>query len=107
VKKAIGAAEDFYRLRVVRVDVTDEIDIDWRDDILYRRPPSERPEESESYLVEAVLLDDDEVSVTLGSFDDSASAHDWMDTCNADLAEMTRSEFEELYFPHDASDAEA
>jgi hypothetical protein len=63
--------------------------------------------EAVGYLVDAVLLDEDVVSVTVGIFDDWASAHDWMDTCNADLAEMTRSEFEELYFPHDASDAEA
>ena len=97
--KTIGSAADFYRLRVIRVDATDGLDLEWRDDILYRRPPSDVPEESRSFTVEAVMLDDDEVAVALASFGDADEAHQWLTDAEAALVEMTKSEFEESYFP--------
>lgn len=99
MSKTIGSAADFYRLRVIRVDATDGLDLEWRDDILYRRPPSDVPEESRSFTVEAVLLDDDEVTVPLATFDDAEAAHEWLTDADAALVEMTKSEFEESYFP--------
>lgn len=97
--KTIGSAADFYRLRVIRVDATDGLDLEWRDDILYRRPPSETPAESRSFTVEAVMLDDDDVTVALAAFGDADEAHEWLTDAEAALLEMTKSEFEESYFP--------
>lgn len=99
MSKTIGSAGDFYRLRVIRVDATDGVDLEWRDDILYRRPPVDALEESRSFKVEAVLLDDDEVTVELGTFDDADAAHAWLEDLTDALGDMTKSEFEDAYFP--------
>lgn len=99
VRGPIGTAKDFYRLRTVRLTVADAPTIDWRDDVLYRRPPAEEPRETDRWVVQAVLLDDDEVVVPLAEFDDPAAAHEWADDAERDLEDMTRSEFEETYFP--------
>lgn len=98
MSKAIGRASDFYRLRVMSVDDTDEVDFEWRDDILYRRPPADEIRDEEVYRVEAVLLDDDEVTFTLGTFDRSGEAYEWLEERAEDLDEMTKSEFEAAYF---------
>lgn len=97
--KTIGSAADFYRLRVIRVDATDGLDLEWRDDILYRRPPADRPHETHSFTVEAVLLDDDDTTMTLATFDSSDEAHAWLSDAETALVEMTKSQFEEAYFP--------
>lgn len=97
--KGIGAASDYYRLRVVHVDDTDELDLEWREDILWRRPPSQRLEEYEVYRVEAVSLIDDEDVTILGQFDGVEDAHEALATADEDLADLSRSEFEERYFP--------
>lgn len=97
--KAIGGASDFYRLRVLAVDTTDEVDFEWRDDILYRRPPGAVIEDEEIHRVEAVLLDDDDVTFALATFPTSEAAHEWMVARADDLDEMTKSEFEAAYFP--------
>ena len=39
--QTIGAADEFWRLRLTRVDTTDELDFEWHDDILYREPAIE------------------------------------------------------------------
>ena len=98
---AIGAAGDFYRIRVMHVDDTDEVDFEWRDDILYRRPPDDVPAEGELYRVEAVLLDDEEVVRAIAIFDDSAAAHELADECTEALADMTKSGFEARYLSPD------
>jgi len=99
VPKPIGSASDFYRLRVMTVDTTDAVDFEWRDDILYRRPPNTEITDAESYAVEAVLLDDEDVSVTLAAFADAGEAHEWLYAREEELDDMTRSEFEDAYFP--------
>ncbi|MHB1324541.1 MAG: hypothetical protein ACYCXZ_09480 [Coriobacteriia bacterium] len=97
--KTIGKACDFYRMRVMTVDTTGEVDIEWRDDILYRRPPSTVIEVGQVHRVEAVLLDDDEVTFALAGFAAAHEAHDWMREREDDLREMTKSEFETAFFP--------
>jgi hypothetical protein len=106
VAGAIGRADDFYRLRVVRVDEGEVPDLDWREDILYRRPPADEPEEFDVWRVEAVDVDDDENVAVLASFASAEDAHDWLETVGDDLGLMTKSEFEHTYFPNEDETAE-
>ncbi len=99
MRKGIGAARDFYRLRVTRVDDVEPADMEWREDILWRRPPLSATQESQRYRVEAVALDDDTDVTPLGAWDDSDDAHEALAGAQEDLDELTRSEFEERYFP--------
>ncbi|MBN2404527.1 MAG: hypothetical protein JXE06_03000 [Coriobacteriia bacterium] len=96
--RVIGKADDFYRLRVMHVDESDGPDLDWRDDILYRRPPRQSVDEYELFRVEAVLIDDEEALTTVGSFRTQEEAYAFIHTVEEDLAEMTKSEFEDTYF---------
>lgn len=95
--KVIGAASDFYRLRLTRLDVTDEPDLEWRDDILYRSPPKQTLEECAQYRVEAVNSDDDEDIKVVALFDDSEEAAAFLKGTEEDLMEMTKSVFESRY----------
>jgi hypothetical protein len=100
--KGIGAASDYYRLRMMHVDESDEPDLEWREDILYRRPPVQHVEEYELYRVEAVALENEDDVTLLGAFDSAADAHEALTAAEEELADLTRSEFEERYFPADA-----
>lgn len=102
MSKTIGKASDFYRLRVLSVDTTDEVDFEWRDDILYRRPPGTFIEDEAVYRVEAVLLDDDDVTHTLAAFAGPEEAHEYMQEREEDLDGMTKSEFEAAYVDENA-----
>ncbi|HEY3318720.1 MAG TPA: hypothetical protein VGK50_09890 [Coriobacteriia bacterium] len=95
----IGNADDFYRVRLMRVDEADVPDLDWREDILYRRPPSDEPGEYDLWRVEAV--DEVEHVTVMSTFDDVEEAREWLATVEEDLSAMTRSEFEQAYFPGD------
>lgn len=97
--RALGDASDFYRLRVTRFDDAGEPDLEWRDDVLWRRPRTPQPEEYVVYRVEAVDVDDDTNVVPLGSFASAAEAHDALDAAQQDLEELSRAQFEERYFP--------
>ncbi|MHB9002714.1 MAG: hypothetical protein ACYC6C_01435 [Coriobacteriia bacterium] len=96
--KTIGAASDFYRLRITMMDQSEEPDLDWRDDILYRQPPTERLRESEAYAIEAVLVDDEEAVSPVAIYGSADEAHSALDAMEEDLSELTRSEFEARYF---------
>ena len=95
----IGAASDFFRVRLTHLDGVASPDFEWREDILYRRPESEPPDEYELYRVEAVSIGDDEDVTSLGVFQSAADAHEALGSATADLAGLTRAEFEERYFP--------
>lgn len=95
--RIIGAASEFYRLRLTRYDATDEPDFQWRDDILYRSPPSERLEEREEWAVEAVTLDERETVCELARFADPDEAREFLDAAKEDLLDLTKSGFEERY----------
>lgn len=98
-RKVIGSAGEFYRLRVTQMDEGDSPDLEWRDDILWRRPPSDTPGEAEVYRVEAVEYDNDDATTTLASFTTRDEAYAWLASAEEDLAEMTNTEFEDAYFP--------
>ncbi|MDF1542441.1 MAG: hypothetical protein RQ731_01030 [Anaerosomatales bacterium] len=95
--RIIGAASEFYRLRLTRYDATDEPDFEWRDDILYRSQPTESVEERVEWAVEAVTLDENESVTELGRFDTADGAHELMESAEEDLQELTKSGFEERY----------
>ena len=95
--KIIGSAADFYRVRVVAIDTTEDLDLEWRDDILYRRPVTGDLDEERAYVVEAVALDDEERAVTIASFRDAAEAGAWADERQLELPDLTKSDFEERY----------
>lgn len=98
--KGIGAASDFYRVRVVRMSETEPPEFEWRDDILWREPAAVEPEpDVEHYRVEAVAIDDEENVTPLGVFESTQDAAEAVDTAAEDLGNLTRSEFEDRYFP--------
>ncbi len=97
MSKIIGSATDFYRLRVTRLDESDEPDLEWRDDILYREPPKQKVREGESWALEAILIDDEEVAARIASYESSEAAHEALEAITEDLSELTKSMFEERY----------
>ncbi|MDZ4654514.1 MAG: hypothetical protein U1F44_01345 [Coriobacteriia bacterium] len=99
--RIIGNADDFYRLRVIRVDESDELDLDWRDDILYRRSPQQCVGECELYRVEAVLVDAEEDVTPLGTFGSRDEAYAFVQSAEDGLLVMTKSAFEDTYFTRD------
>lgn len=100
--KIIGSAEEFYRLRVTRIDETDEPELEWREDILYREPPKQRMRESESWALEAVSVDDEDQVTQIARYESSEAAHVALDSIAEDLAELTKSVFEERYLSGEA-----
>ncbi|MFU8890183.1 MAG: hypothetical protein ACNA76_00800 [Anaerosomatales bacterium] len=97
MSRIIGAASEFYRLRLTRYDATDEPDFEWRDDILYRSSPTESVQEREEWVVEAVTLDEHETVTELSRFGTADEAHELMERAGEDLGELTKSGFEERY----------
>jgi hypothetical protein len=93
----IGAAREYYRLRVTRMDLSNDVDLEWRDDILYRNPPNTTVEESESWRVEAVNLDDDDDVVALSSFATEQEAYESLSVVAEELDTWTVSMFEDRY----------
>lgn len=94
----IGNADEFWRVRVTRVDTTDNLDFEWHEDILYRRPDVDYGDEVELWHVEAVRIDDAEIVVRLATYGDADEAREFARLASEDLAEMTKSEFEAAYF---------
>ena len=95
--RIIGNADEFWRLRITRVDTTSGLDFEWHDDILYRQPKVDFGDEVELYHVEAVRLDDADLVRRIATLNTSAEARDLMSEAAEHLAEMTKSEFEGRY----------
>lgn len=101
--RIIGAADEFWRLRLTRVDTTDGVDFEWHEDILYRAPRVGPLEEVECYRIEAVRLDDYEAVVCIAAFDEREEAETFLEGVADDLADMTKTQFEEAYLTPDAT----
>lgn len=86
----------------MHLDGVDSPAFEWREDILYRSPKTETPAEYEVFRVEAVSLGNEEDVTSLGLFGSADDAHEVLGMAMADLAGLTRSEFEERYFPAEA-----
>lgn len=96
-EKVLGDASEFYRLRLVRLDEGGEPDLEWREDILWRRPPVQAVEEYEVWRVQVVDVVTDDVVGGLADFEDADEAHAWMGTVQEDLDALTKAEFDERY----------
>ena len=95
----IGPAEDFWRLRLTRMDSSEELDFEWHDDILWREPLVHLEPGEPAYIVEAVSLGSGpEQIVRLAAFPDEPTARSFLDEANDDLTDMTRSQFESAHF---------
>lgn len=103
MRQIIGSADEFYRLRVVTVDASDGPDLDWREDILWRRPVASAVGECVVQRLEAVDLADGETAWTLGEFTTTSEAHAAMQEADPDLRGMTKSQFEDAYLRGDES----
>jgi len=99
VRRGIGAASDYYRLRIIHVGDTDVVDLQWRDDVLWRQQAASRAAETEKYVVQVVALADEDVAIPLATFEAPEDAHEALTSAQEDLDVLTRSEFEERYFP--------
>lgn len=93
VIRIIGPADDFYRVRVMRVDLAGDPDLEWRDDVLYRDLPISVEEQGTVWRVEAVRLADDEPTV-LAEFDSADEAHGLLERLEEDLRDLTKAAFE-------------
>jgi hypothetical protein len=96
--RVIGNADEFWRLRVTRVDTTQGLDFEWHDDILYREPEVDPGEEVEYWHVEAVRLDDADSVVRLATYGSADEARDFLSVAGEDLCDLTKSRFEAAYF---------
>lgn len=104
--RIIGAADEFWRLRVTRVNEADGLDFEWHSDILYRRPSVAPIDEVESWYVEAVKLDDVETVVRVAGFAERDDADAFLRRATDDLTEMTASQFEDAYLSGEATDSD-
>lgn len=95
--RIIGAANDFWRIRLSRIDTTGDLDFEWHDDILYRQPQVDPVPEIERWSVQAIRLDDVDSIIEIGSFEDRDEAQRFVARAEEDLNEMTKSQFEEIY----------
>lgn len=95
--RVIGNADEFWRLRLTRLDTTENFDLEWHDDILYRQPSPDPGDEVELWHVEAVRLDDPDTVVRIATCATQSEARDLLERINEDLVDMTKSEFELAY----------
>ena len=95
--RMIGNADEFWRIRMTRVDTTDHFDFEWHDDILYRAPSIESGDEIEYFHVEAVRLDDSDDVVRVATFEDPNQAKDMVVELKEALSQMSKSQFESAY----------
>jgi hypothetical protein len=97
VIRVIGNADEFWRVRVTRLDDTEGLDFEWHEDILYRQPKTREAQEAELWHVEAIRTDDPDIVARLGTFESEVDAREFAADVTEDLAEMTKSEFELAY----------
>ncbi len=97
MRNTIGPASDFYRLRLTRLDVGDDVDFDWRDDVLWAGAPADESQDSSIWVLQAVTLDERESVTPLARYASRDEAEAALGEANDDLAEMTKAQFESEY----------
>lgn len=94
--RVFGKAADFYRLRVIKVTEDSDVDLNWREDILYRRPPGVSMTTKAWYVIQAVMIDN-ESAYNLKRFASGEAAMRFKDRAEELLRELTKQEFEERF----------
>jgi hypothetical protein len=97
VSLLIGPADDFYRLRVRRLDLGGDVEFDWRDDVLWRSVATAATSEADTWVIEALTLDAREAVTPIASFANADDARISLDSIVEDLRAMNKSEFEAEY----------
>jgi hypothetical protein len=95
--RVIGNADEFWRLRLTRLDTTENFDFEWHDDILYRQPSPDPGDEVEFWHVEAVRIDDPDVVARLATCQTQDEARDLLERVREDMRDMTKAQFEVAY----------
>ena len=93
----IGNADDFWRIRLTRLDTTENFDFEWHDDILYRQPSPDPGDEIELWHVEAVRIDDSDVVARLATCRTQDEGRDLLERIQEDMHDMTKAQFEAAY----------
>lgn len=91
--RVFGKASDFYRLRVIKVNEDSEVDLEWQEDILYRRPAGAPMTTKIWYVVQAVAIDDESAHI-LKRLATGDAAMRFKDRAEELLKELTKQEFE-------------
>ncbi len=94
--RVFGKAADFYRLRVLKFNEESGPELDWHDDILYKKPTVEEPSSCEWYILQAVSVDSDEAH-PIQRFEDNSEALRVQDKIDELLRELTKQEFESRF----------
>lgn len=94
--RVFGKASDFYRLRVLKVNEDSELDLDWRDDILFKKPQNQPMTTKIWYVVQAVSVDT-ESPYNLKRFSTGEAAMRFKDKVEDVLRELTKQQFEERF----------
>lgn len=95
-ERVFGSADDFYRIRVLRVDIPDELEWEWRDDVLWRRIPEGEHASTPRFRIQAVTKDTSE-ALTLAEVESAASAREVAEAADEDLALLTKRQFDARY----------
>jgi len=93
----IGAADEFWRVRLTRVDTGEGLDFEWHEDILYREPHPEPEDDVELWVIEALRVDDYDTIVAIATLRDRSEAEAMFQRVTEDLSEMTKNRFEDEY----------
>ncbi len=94
--RVFGKAGDFYRLRVLKLNEESSPELDWHDDILFKKPPVEEVRCYEWYVLQAVSIDSEEAH-PIRRFEDSSEAMRGRDKVDEFLRELTKQEFESRF----------
>ncbi|MHB0975966.1 MAG: hypothetical protein ACYC1U_02100 [Candidatus Aquicultorales bacterium] len=94
--KAFGAAEDFYRVRLVTIEEYIPPELDWDEDILYKQPPAFKIKSSKSIRVELIEETSGDI-VLIKEFKVRPGAERLFRAAARDLKELTKHEFDSKY----------
>jgi hypothetical protein len=94
--KVFGKAADFYRLRVLKMTEDSELDLEWKEDILFRTPNVSPMTDRVWYVVQAVSIDREEPYL-LKRFPSGEAAMRFKDSVEELLREVTKHEFENRF----------
>lgn len=94
--KTFGKANDFYRIRVIKVNEDSEPDLQWSEDILIRKPKNHEGKTKVWYLVQAVGVDSEQV-FTIRRFKSGNSATRFREKAGELIKESTKHEFEQSF----------